>query len=256
MSACTSTSVGEAQASVSELATLVTQVLESNQEMSRRMAKIEQWTFERLPSTFSTLTGRDALPSPSVVGTNTIEDNESVIAMKGLISDSQNGTNGEPIRTFGFSFDQDLKTSRPYTQAMKRHTVWSTASSEIHTMGWSCLSGLSLAEVSQISVINLPVFRQDLWNGQHYASSKIEDFRVGLVLSKSLSNSPNSLTAQQAPTQPAPIFKRRLNIRNPVRAGQRSGSLSIIKEDTCAPVTARKISLLSIVFSSEYSNIL
>lgn len=251
MSACTSTSVGEAQASVSELATLVTQVLESNQEMSRRMAKIEQWTFGQLPSSFSTLNGRDAFPSPSVVRTNTTEDNESVVAIKGLVSDSQNGTNGVPIRTFSFSFDQDLKTSRPYTQAMKRHTVWSAASSEIHTMGWSCLSGLSLAEVSQISVINLPVFRQDLWNGQHYSASRFEDFRVGLVLSKSLSNSTSSLKIQQAPTQPAPTFKRRLNIRNPIRASQRSGSLSTIKEDTCAPVTARKISLLGMVFGSE-----
>ena len=251
MFACISTSVGEAQASVSELATLVTQVLESNQEMSRRMAKMEQWTFGQLPSSFSTLNGRDAFPSPSVVTTNTTDDNESVVAIKGLVSDSQNGTNSVPIRTFGFSFDQDLKTSRPYTQAMKRHTVWSAASSEIHTMGWSCLSGLSLAEVSQISVINLPVFRQDLWNGQHYSASRFEDFRVGLVLSKSLSNSTSSLKIQQAPTQPAPTFKRRLNIRNPIRASQRSGSLSTIKEDTCAPVTTRKISLLGMAFGSE-----
>lgn len=35
-------------------------------------------------------------------------------------------------------------------------------------MGWSCLSGISVADVSQISVINLLVSPLEIWNGQHY----------------------------------------------------------------------------------------
>lgn len=239
---------------MSELAILITQVLESNREMSRRMASIEQQTFGRPPSTIPSIPGRDTVPSPSMVETNTTEDNESVVTIKRLISDSQNGTNGEPIRTFGFSFDQDLNTSRPYTRALNRHPVWSAASSEICTMGWSCLSGLSLAEVSQMSVINLPIFPHDLWNGQHYSTSKVEDSRVGLLLSKPDSNSSRSLTTQLASsssmtTQPAPTFKRYLKIRNSVRAGRRNRSLSMIKEDTSAPVADRRISLSGMDFS-------
>lgn len=67
----------------------------------------------------------------------TVEDNESVVICKGLVSDFQNRKNSEPIRTFGFSFDQDLNAPRPYTRAMKRNTVRPTNSSEIHTEGWS-----------------------------------------------------------------------------------------------------------------------
>ena len=189
MSSRNSSSVGEAQASVSELTILVTQLLESNRDMSRRMRSIEQQTVGRPPSTITSITGRDTVPTPSMIETNTTEDNESVVTIKRLISASQDGTNGEPILTFGFSFDQDLNTSRPYTRALKKHPVWSAASSEICTMGWSCLSGLSLAEVSQISVINLPIFPHDLWNGQRYSALQVEDYCVGLSLSKFYSNS-------------------------------------------------------------------
>lgn len=59
--------------------------------------------------------------------------------------------------TFNFTFDQDLKNFAPYTRAMKRNSVWSTASSAVHETGWSCLSGLSLADVSEISVVGLPI---------------------------------------------------------------------------------------------------
>lgn len=73
--------------------------------------------------------------------------------------------------SFSFTLDQDLKNSRPYARAMKRNSVWSTASSVAHTMSWSCLSGLSLAEVSGISVIGLPISTQELWNAHHYINT-------------------------------------------------------------------------------------
>lgn len=75
---------------------------------------------------------------------------------------------------FSFTFDQDLKNSRPYARATKRNSTWSTASSAIHTVGWSCLSGLSLADISEISVIGLPISPQELWNGHHYILTDYE----------------------------------------------------------------------------------
>lgn len=74
MSAGISASVGEVSASVSEPATLVTQVLASNQEISRQMTGLEQRTFGRPPSTISSIAGRDAVPNPSLVGMSTKED--------------------------------------------------------------------------------------------------------------------------------------------------------------------------------------
>lgn len=73
--------------------------------------------------------------------------------------------------SFSFTLDQDLNSSRPYARAMKRKSVWSTASSIAHTMSWSYLSGLSLAEISGISVIGLPISTQELWNAHHYINT-------------------------------------------------------------------------------------
>ena len=112
------------------------------------MAKIEQRTLGRSPSTIPTITGRDEVLSSSLIETTTSEDIESVLTIKGFVSNSQNSTSSEPIPILGFSFDQDLHKSRPYTRAMERRSGWSAVSSEIHTIGWSCLSGLSLAEVA------------------------------------------------------------------------------------------------------------
>ena len=161
------------------------------------MARLEQQNFRQLPSTIRTITGRDATPSPSLAETNPIDDSESMLTVREPVNESQNARNSDAICTFEYPFDQDLKSSRPYTQAMKNHRVWSTASSEIHTMGWSYLSGLSLAEVSHISVINLAFCPQDLWNGHHYPATSVD--RDGFVSCKnSNSSSPNA--AQAVPT--------------------------------------------------------
>ena len=238
----TSTSIGEVQESVTELAAIITNVLESNQEISRRMARFEQQSFRTSPSTIRTTTGKGALSSPSVAETNTVEDTESIVTIRGPGSDSQKTRNSESRPPFGFSFDQDLNTSRPYTRAMKRDQTWSITSSEIHTLGWSYLSGISLAEVSHVSVINLPFSPQDLWNGQRYLASKID--RIGFFLSKPQSNSSSSITTQSAPTP-----KSGLETKIPVSAGRSSGSLSMIREGTGLPVAARNIATLGI-FSS------
>ena len=207
---------------MTELATLVTQVLESNQEMSRRMARLEQQNYGRSASTIHTTTARDAVLGPSATETNVVEDNESILTIRRLIPEIQNASNDSSNDKFGFTFDQDLSNSRPYTRALKRHTVWSAASSEIQTMGSSYLSGLSLSDVSHISVINLLFSPQDLWNGQHYD-------RVGFFLSKSSNNS-----STKSPTS-----------RNS-RAGQRGRNLSKINEYTDGLVATRNVSLLGV----------
>ena len=233
-----SASVGDAQASVSQLATLVTQVLESNLEISRRMENLEQQTLRRLPSTNYTSAYRAASLSPSLAEMNTTDDNESIATIKGSASGLQNRRNDELDCSFGFSFDQDLEISRPYTRAVKRRAVCSTTSSEIHTMGWSCLSGLSLAEVSHISVINLPVVPKELWNGERYFSSQFDP--VGFVLSKPQSEPSFSLTTHSTPTRSRPS-----KTLGPVTSVQKGGRLSMIKEEV--PVVARKNSLLGML---------
>ena len=195
------------------------------------MARLEQQSFGMLSSIAPTITWRDTTLAPSLAGSNTVDDTESIMTVRGPITDAQKAQSSDQRQMFGYSFDQDLNTSRPYTRALQKHQVWSTTSSEIHTMGWSCLSGLSLAEISHISVINLPLCPQDLWNGHHYSEIKID--RDGLILSKCWS-----------PLKAAPTSKRRLNTGVSLHSGNMSETLSSIKEDKAVPVAARTMLLI------------
>ena len=208
------------------------------------MEHLEQQNLGRSPSSVPTSARRAASLSPSLGEMNMIDDNESVATIRGIASGLQNRRNDELNCSFGFSFDQDLEISRPYKRAVKRHPVFSTASSEIHTMGWSCLSGLSLAEVSHISVINLPVVPIELWNGERYFSSQFDP--IGFVLSKSQSEPSFSRTTHTTPT-PSRLSKT----LGPVTSFQKW--LSMIKEDSGVPVPATKISLLG-MFSALISS--
>lgn len=201
------------------------------------MENLEQQTLGRSPSSILTSARGAASLSPSLAEMNTIEDNESVATIRGTASGLQNRRNDELNCSFGFSFDQDLEISRPYTRAVKRHPVCSTTSSEIHTMGWSCLSGLSLAEVSHISVINLPVVPKELWNGERYFSSQFDP--IGFVLSKPQSEPSFSRTTHSTPT-----LSRLSKTLGPVTSVLKGGGLSMIKDDSEVPVPATKISLL------------
>lgn len=186
-----STSIGQAQSSASQLTTLIQQVLESNLEMSQRMANLEMRTLGYTQST-----------APKSTAVDTCRDDWSIVTMRMANnakarlhgeqpeidekpdSDADKESNGIQVPTFSFTFDHDLKNSRPYARAMKRNSVWSTASSAVHTMGWSYLSGLSLADVSEISIIGLPISPQELWNGDRYILTNVDkkcDFEEILV---------------------------------------------------------------------------
>lgn len=72
------------------------------------------------------------------------------------------------------SFENHLRQSRVYTRAfrnMERRSdpdVLSLPSSTRRSMGYSFLSGLSLADISDISLISLPIPIQSLSNRQRY----------------------------------------------------------------------------------------
>ena len=172
-----SSTVEEAQASVEQLTTLVKKVLENNQDISQRMAKLEVRTLRC--SSMATPTTYTSSETPVAVEANDNPKNDgaSCSTIKGIGLGSQAMiSDGSDSRQppFSFSFDKDLNSSRAYTRAMRRSLIWSSRSSAIGTIGWSCLSGLSLADVSEISVINLPISPCELWNGERYSTSQLD----------------------------------------------------------------------------------
>jgi len=60
----------------------------------------------------------------------------------------------------------------------------SLQSSAAPSFGWSCLSETSLANVSNVSVISLPIAAGELSNAQHYAWSSTKPQYVNLFKSR------------------------------------------------------------------------
>ncbi|KAF2727654.1 hypothetical protein EJ04DRAFT_132590 [Polyplosphaeria fusca] len=70
---------------------------------------------------------------------------------------------------FSHAFESDLETSRVYRRAAKnRESLSSCSSSALGSRAWSVFSGLSLADLSVISVIALPLYPADFCNSEHY----------------------------------------------------------------------------------------
>ena len=72
-----------------------------------------------------------------------------------------------------FEFEDDLESSRVYRRAQRDSMDFSFRSSIARTNAWSIFSGLSLGDISAISVIALPVFAQDITNAHHYVFGKV-----------------------------------------------------------------------------------
>ena len=159
-----------------QLTSLVTQILHSNEDVSRRLASMESRT---APSSSSSISTLKQLKSHFSEDSDEYDsnDDESCRTVKAGSRDPSNDIMQEerPDRTFAFTFDKDLKASRAYSRVAKRTSVFSTSSSLAQSMGWSYFSGLSLADLSEISVINLPIVPRELWNGEHYTKARAKE---------------------------------------------------------------------------------
>jgi cell division control protein 24 len=67
-----------------------------------------------------------------------------------------------------FDFEDDLESSRVYRRAQRETMDFSFRSSIARSRSWSVFSGLSLSDVSVLSVIALPIHSDDITNAHHY----------------------------------------------------------------------------------------
>lgn len=139
------------------------QVLQTNQDLCSRLGSLEFLPSNRSIRSTATKNGSDD------------EDDVSTIRPKRLASDLIPGsseTRGTGVRRF--TFENDLGQSKVYKRVKWRNSLGSLTSSDALSFGWSCLSDLSLADVSNISVVSLPIASNDLSNGQHYKTPSVE----------------------------------------------------------------------------------
>ncbi|KAI0862365.1 Pleckstrin homology domain-containing protein [Xylaria cubensis] len=164
-----------------ELAANVSALLESNYELSRRMVHLEDafdlQTIRSRQSIMSVLeTGRpEAKGGGVVVGASPAEVKETILsaaAQQPVHPPGETTSLGpESVLRSVFEFESDLETSRVYRRVQRDTMDFSFRSSIAHTHAWSTLSGFSLADISVLSVIALPLDLEDIANRNHYINT-------------------------------------------------------------------------------------
>lgn len=133
----TSDSQARAETSQQQLVMTVESLLKRNHELSERLMGMEDTS-----DTISQRRGTNSWKSHSVSSSNP--------------------------SLFGFGFESDLKASRPYRRAKRDTMDFSAHSSVVRTHAWSIFSGISLSNISEISVLALPLYAEDIENPEHY----------------------------------------------------------------------------------------
>ena len=152
----------EIQDSVHNLTSIVQSILENSQDVSRRLANIEAGVGER--NTYVT-PDDESLLAPG--------DRSSVSSNKTIQTLQQSGWG----KFLGLDSIVELKLqeSRVYSRTLRRHSASSLPSCSTSTTGWSMLSGISLAQVSNISVLSLPLSAVELWGSRHYMQKSVQE---------------------------------------------------------------------------------
>ena len=77
-----------------------------------------------------------------------------------------------------FGFERKLESTWVYRKARRSTADVSFRTSMALSYAWSALSDVSLSDISNISVVALPISSSDLTNGQHYPSSSQRNFQM------------------------------------------------------------------------------
>jgi hypothetical protein len=149
----------EAAKSQETLQGTVEQLLEYNQDAARRLRNLEDSLDAR--STITRL-----LEETSIIN-DTVEDEDIAATTTRRIKTSS--TTENLAIAFRSEFEDDLEASRVYRRNQQNICDCSFVSSAARTNTWSIFSGLSLADVSNISVIALPLCQEDISNYSNYA---------------------------------------------------------------------------------------
>jgi hypothetical protein len=120
-------------------------VLESNRELSRRLASLEDRSGEQ----------------HSIASSRTSIGRFSITSRLSLLR--------------SYEFDNDLKSSRPYRKATRDSVDFSFRSSIALSYAWS---KLTLSDISFISVVALPIRANEITNGHHYEDEGLKNAAV------------------------------------------------------------------------------
>ncbi|KAI1158014.1 hypothetical protein F5B18DRAFT_122700 [Nemania serpens] len=194
-----------------QLAANVSTLLDSNRDLSRRMMHLEGAIDEQ---TIRSRRGQGIVSAASAAAhrvesrvataTSPSETEETSASATGSLSAfaprETAGSASNPVFRSVFEFENDLEASRVYRRAQRGTMDFSFRSSVPYTHAWSLLSGRSLADVSVLSVIALPLDLEDVANRYHYIDAS--DQQLALVTKEEISD----LKPEPSPTEEKSIF--------------------------------------------------
>lgn len=162
----------EAESAMARLCDRVDQVLASNQDMGRRLRDMDHDTIHEAASTV--MNSRDDASTNSS-GTVTAPTHPP-------------GDVPEVIQRnrFGFAFEEDLFASCVYRRPLFSNSGESLMTSAVRTTSSSILSALSLTDVSNITILAIPIYSHEISNSNRYSFG---DFHLAAINVKQQSKS-------------------------------------------------------------------
>ncbi|KAF5639330.1 Rho guanine nucleotide exchange factor scd1 [Fusarium sp. NRRL 52700] len=152
-----SDSVQTAKEHQEQLSSNVKALLDNNDALSRRLMNIEDaLDAQTIISRRMSILSMSASPSRNTSQQSTAESLATSNATESSLAVSK------------FDFEDDLESSRVYRRAVRESMDYSFRSSIARSHNWSVFSGLSLGDISIMSVIALPVYQDDITNAEHY----------------------------------------------------------------------------------------
>lgn len=157
-----SASDADANRSKSSLESMIEKLLQDNQRLGKRLRDLED-SFDAMSIVSRNMESCSLAPEA---------DNATITSARPSASNRVSILEAVKVR---FAFDDDLQASRVYRMMQNNGCDHSLASSAVRTQTWSIFSGLSLADISVISVIALPLYPDDVRDHpQYYQFGQIE----------------------------------------------------------------------------------
>lgn len=193
----------ETESAMTRLCDLVEQVLATNHDMSRRLRNMDDKPVRRSHSP----------------GSDREDDASTTSGETGTLPPPGFPHDGLPENVhrsqFGFSFEEDLFASRVYRRPLFSDSGLSLVTSAARTTASSILSALSLTDVSNISILAVPVYADEISNQDRYTFGELywqrSNMPEGLSKKTRVQSQENALKANRWGGFAYAVSRRRLD---------------------------------------------
>lgn len=163
----------EARTALEILIPTVQDIRSSSQDVSRRLAALEQIVHYPPINEMKQIPHGD---NEQISEVRTRADNSQAQASRGGLSESQHHTALPKSTTIDqalpHNLERLLQCSRPYSKIQPGFQRLALSLASCHTGLDTVMTGMSLSTVSNLSLFSLPISIHEIWNTSHYTAGK------------------------------------------------------------------------------------